>query len=335
MIKHRLLGSLLVASLWSGSSLAETVSVDLISPATCVPGGGRLAHCTVATRLLEGTDFKTAVPLRTVFQRVVSGNCSTRYPLEVTLTPEGNSSTRYIYISEAQTVVRGANQRLLTRIELKDSSSWTPYASFADSCRISLNIQWNQVDVDSAAQASAILSRLQADLATKVAHRDALSNLVEYSSAFSFMRTLSNSLLTELNNEMMLFLREQAKESGDTVFKATLPCECDPTIQDCSGALNDTEKIGLANLYFALGVLGDNSNYLRPDGTPMTLEEYIGASPGGGTARDIIAKLSLRTTPEVLAQYQAQLLVASALVKEAQDHLLLARQQLSAWIPLP
>lgn len=335
MSKPILVGTLLVSSLWSGSAFAETVFVDLISPATCTQGSGRLTRCAIQPQQLEGNPFKSVVPMRTVIQRNMSGNCSTQFPLEVSLTPVGEPTTRYVYISNPEVVIRGLDRKLLTLIDLKDSSPWTSTAAFADTCRISLNILWNQVDVDSTAQASAILQGLQDVLDAKVAHRDALAHLVEYSSAFNFMRALSLNLLTELNNDMMLFLREQAKATGDIIFKATLPCECNPATQDCSGALTDSEKIALANLYFSLGVLGDNSNYLRPDGTRMTLEEYLGSQPGGSAIRGLIEKLALRTTSEVLEQYKAQLAAASEAVKVAQDDLNLGKQQLAPWLTTP
>lgn len=318
MIRPTLLGTLLACSLGGGSAFASTTTVDVISPNRCTLGSGRLTRCAIPTQTLVGDIFDTAVPMRTVFNRVMTGNCSTQYPLEVTLTPKDEAGQKYVFISTPQHVVRGLTRQHLSSIELKDSSTWTQYAAFNETCRISLDIQWNQVDVDSTAQANAILQQLQDDANAKRAARDNLAYLVEYSAAFDFMQELSNLFFTALTTESMNDLRAQAKDAAPIIFKTTMGCD---------DALTDAERETLANFYFALGTLGDAGDYTNPDGTPKTLRDFLGAE-----AKPIIDKLAARSDAGAQAQYQADYQVAAQQYAAAEAKLNLGRTQLAPWL---
>ncbi|AGC48861.1 hypothetical protein MYSTI_07589 [Myxococcus stipitatus DSM 14675] len=308
----------LVTFAWGAPALAETSTVDLISPARCTQSGGRLTRCSIPTQTLDATPFTSAVPLRTTLRRVMSGNCSTQYPLEVTLTPPGNSGTRYTFMSTADVVLRDLDRALIPSLELRDSSSWTNVAAFNDTCRVSLSITWNEVDVSSTAQAQALLQSLQDDLDTKLAQRDHLASLVEYSAAFDFMKTLSNSFLVDLNNATAYALHVQAQEAAPVIFTAAM---------GCGGALTEAESVILTNFYFVLGSLGDPSKYHHPDGSPKTLEELVGPQ-----ALPVIQKLSQLSQAGAKEQYQAQYQVAAQEVTAAQAKVALANTQLAPWL---
>ncbi|WP_338863082.1 hypothetical protein [Myxococcus stipitatus] len=308
----------LAAFAWAAPALAETSSVDLISPARCTQSGGRLTRCAIPTQTLNATPFTSAVPLRTTVRRVMSGNCSTQYPLEVTLTPPGNAGTRYTFMSTAEVIVRDLDRALIPSMELRDSSSWTNVAAFNDTCRASLSITWNEVDVDSTAQAQAILQDLQNDLDAKVAQRDHLASLVEYSAAFDFMKTLANSFLVDLNNQTAYALHVQAQEAAPVIFTAAM---------GCNGALTDEESVILTNFYFVLGSLSDPTKYHHPDGSPKTLEELIGPQ-----ALPVIQKLSQLSQAGAKEQYQAQYQVAAQVAAAAQAKVALATTQLAPWL---
>ncbi|MBZ4398600.1 hypothetical protein OWM54_24350 [Myxococcus sp. MISCRS1] len=303
---------------WSAPALAETSVVDLISPSRCTLSGGRLTRCAIPTQTLNATPFTSAVPLRTTVRRVLTGNCSTQYPLEVTLTPPGNAGTRYTFLGTPELVLRDLDRELIASLELKDSSPWTNAAAFNETCRVSLNITWNEVDVDSAAQAQSILQGLQSTLATKVAQREHLASLVEYSAAFDYMKTLSNSFLVDLNNETAHALHAQALEAGPVIFQAAM---------GCGGVLTPEESITLTNFYFVLGSLGDPTKYHHPDGSPKTLEELIGPA-----ALPVIQKLSQLSAAGAKEQYQAQYLVAAQEAAAAQAQVDLATAQLAPWL---
>jgi hypothetical protein len=319
--KPTLFGALLVSTLWGGSAAADDTSVDLISPSTCVLGSGRLTQCTIAPRTLAATAFDTAVPMRTTVKRNLSGNCSTQYPLEVTLTPTGGTAVKYTYISAPEMVIRGLDRQSLTSIQLTDSSPWTRYAAVSDTCRISLQIDWNQVDVDSAEQANAILQNLQGDLNAKKATRDNLGYLVDYSSAFVFMGELSNLFYTTLSTQSMQALRERAIEVGPVIFKTAMGC--------ADGTLTQQERDALAEFYFVLPELGDPDDYTDPEtGEIKKLRDYLGEE-----ARPILDKLAARSTPAALAQYKLDYQVAAQHAADAETKLALAKAQLAPWLP--
>lgn len=318
--KPTLFGALLVSSLWGGSALADDTSVDLISPNTCTQTAGRLTQCTIAARTLGATAFDTAVPLRTVVKRNISGNCSTQYPLEVTLTPAGEPAVKYTYISTPEVILRGLDRKPLTSIQLTDSSPWTKYAAVADTCRISLQIDWNQVDVDSTEQANAIIQNLQNELNAKKAARDNLGYLVDYSSAFVFMGELSNLFYTTLTTQALQELRARALEAGPIIFKTAMGC--------ADGTLTQEERDLLAQFYFVLPELGNPDDYTDPvTGEIKKLRDYLGEE-----ARPILDKLAARSTPEALAQHKLDYQVAAQQAADAEAKLALARAQLAPWL---
>ena len=60
-------------------------TLDLISTSNCQLLNGRLRKCAIASRAFFPPDVAHAVPKRTVLTRVATGNCSTPYALEVTV----------------------------------------------------------------------------------------------------------------------------------------------------------------------------------------------------------------------------------------------------------
>ncbi|WP_224250072.1 hypothetical protein [Hyalangium gracile] len=317
--KSALCGVLLVSSLWTGSALANDTFIDIISPSTCVMNWGKLTQCSIAPKTLQALPFDTAVPMRTVIRRSMTGNCSTQYPLEVTLTPAGESGVKYPYISMPEVIIRGLDRQLLTSVQLADSSPWTRHVVLSDTCRISLQVQWNQVDVDTAEQAMAILQKLETDLATKKVQRDSLGYLVEFSSGFVFMRELANSFFTQLTTESIQALRAQAVAAGPIIFKTSMGCD--------DGTLTQVEKDLLAEFYFLLPTLGEAGDWTNPDGSPKTLLDFLGPE-----AKPIIDKLAARSTPEALAQYEADYQAAVQQVAHAEAKLAQARTQLAEWL---
>ncbi|WP_342378809.1 hypothetical protein NVS55_05345 [Myxococcus stipitatus] len=326
MPRQLLFGALLVSSLCGGAALAQTTVIDVISPARCTPTAGRLTRCSIPTQTLTGTDFMTAVPMRTVVQRTLSGNCSTQYPLEVMLTPVGGSATRYSFLSTPSIVLRGLDRQLLTSIELKDSSTWTSIASFADTCRVSLNIDWNQVDVDSSSQAQTLIQDLQADLAAKTLQRNNLEALLDFSTAYNFMGELSNRFYAELTTETMMDLRAKSMDSSNVLLKVAITCE-QPAGTPPELLLTDADRELLNQLFFNLGTLGGPGDYTHPDGSLKTVRDFL-----GDEAKVVIDKLAGRSTPAARAQYQAQYQAAALAVVAAQQKLDLARLQLAPWL---
>lgn len=325
-----LLGTLLVCSLSGGSALAEDAYVDLISPSTCTPNAGRLTQCTIAPRTLQGTPFETAVPMRTVVKRNMSGNCSTQYPLEVTFTPPGEPAVRYTYISQAETVIRGLNRPLLTSMEMTDTSPWTRYAAVNETCRISLDILWNQVDVDTAEQAQAILAPLETALATEQANLANLEALLDYSTLFDFTAAVFANFEQQLTNSTMQFLRAQANAASSVVMEFT--SNCNP--RDAQGNLIVTpqERVLLANYLYSLGTLGSNDDWKNPDGTPKTLADFFGEEDG---ARELFLKLSTRSDEGATEEYQTAVNQARGRVLAAQHKVNVAKAQLAQWLPAP
>jgi hypothetical protein len=145
-----------------GDGLASNLNVtkDLISPATCALISGRLRNCLFSTTRWTPPALPSAVPLRTTVTAQVSGNCSTPYPLEVTFRAPGLPDTPMQFLSNRSLRLRLPSGGSFTDLTVLDLSSWTGIASFDQTCRVSLQLAFNDLDVDTDNDAVAIIARL-------------------------------------------------------------------------------------------------------------------------------------------------------------------------------
>ena len=302
-----------------------TSQIDLISPAICKTLGTRLVRCAIPEQALVGTSIDTAVPLRTVFQINKTGNCSTQYPLEVTVTPSsasGGAPLKIPFLQGGSFALRAVDGGPIPTATLKDSSPWTANAALDKSCSVSASVNWNQVDVDTADQANAIIDKLERIATEKKTIRDQYDALVKQQKAYVFLKSVASNFHSELTNEEMQALRAAGADANVALVNAIVSCA--PT------DLSEADRMQLQVLHSKLYVLGDPSQWQLDDGGTRTLADFFGPE-----AQDILRTLdaiAARQQYGELAAYE-QLFHAAALEAAlAESRIVLARQQLAPFL---
>ena len=304
------------------------VTKDLISPANCALSASRLRNCVFPSVHWTPTTFPTAVPMRTTVLTQVSGNCSTQFPLEVTFQAPGMSDTAMPFLSNRSLKLRRTAGQEFSDITFIDLSPWTSTATFDQSCRVSLRITFNDIDADSNNDAVAILARLEHERAEDTRLRDRAVQLVAFANAFDFVQELLGAFHRELTNEQMRDLRQLSIDNADVM--AELIGECDVVRPDGTHFPTDEQRQGLTDLFLGLGTLGDPSVWNHPDGSPITIAEFLGPDQAQILASlNEIINATGGTNPAV---YAAEAAAASALVADVEARIALAQQQLAAWL---
>lgn len=304
------------------------VTKELISPVNCVLTSGRFRNCAFPVTHWTPTQFPTAVPLRTTIVPSISGNCSTQFPLEATFRAPGMSDTSVSFLAGRTQKLRRTGGKIFDDLTFIDLSPWTPTASFDQSCRAALQITFNEVDVDSQNDAVVIVTQLEQELTEKTRIRDRAVQLVEFANAFSFVRELLNAFHHELTNQQMHDLRQLALANADNM--ATLVSGCE--VIDATGNHFPTreQRQGLTELFLALGTLGDPGVWNHPDGSPITIAEFLGPEQVRILATlNAIVDATNGTSPAI---YAAEAQTASAAVADTTTRIALARQQLAGWL---
>jgi hypothetical protein len=303
---------------------ADTVTSGIISSSSCTTRLNRLVQCVVPPAKWTRTPFETAVPLRTEVTAQRTGNCSTAYPLEVTFQAASGDPVKVPYLSASTTMVRRRDGLAMDTVTMTDSSPWTKNASFDPTCNIKLALNFNVVDVDSAAQAAAIITSLEQDLANKISVREHANELVLFQKAYDFMSAVAKNFHTQLTNESMQALRSAADDSMDVLLDL---------ITSCDGSLAPADRKNLGRLMRFFPALGHPGDWKNPDGTLMTIADFVGAEQAAVLAT--VDAISAAHPSGPAAGYQLELDLAAKAVVEAQAKLDLAHTQLAAWIPIP
>lgn len=298
---------------------ALSSALPLISSTNCTLQNSRLVNCSITPQSMTFEPMETAVPLRTVVAAQLSGTCPTRWPLQVGLSADGEPSSDFAYYKGGQTYVRRINGGAIASLSVADSSAWTRYAVFDQSCNIALNFTPNQIDVDTKEQAQAIIAQLAADVQNKSIVVSRYSDLVLYSQAYQLMKSLATNFYNQLTNDQMQDLRNQAAAADPVLIKLAINCAADVT---------DGDRQNIIALHDALGVLGDSSAWLDPTtGKLKSINDFLGDK--SKAILDTVDKLSQRvgSTPD---DYQKGLTDAQAALVAAKAKLDLATHQLAS-----
>ncbi|WP_338869983.1 hypothetical protein [Myxococcus stipitatus] len=307
------------ALLLAGQAHAVDV-IDIISPGRCELRFNRLMNCQLTPRTFITPTTETAVPLRTSLRSVVTGNCSTQYPLEAKAEAAGAATVVIPYLRNTEVMLRGAGGAPVSTFVLSDNSTWTPSAVLDGTCNIKLEVRWNEVDVSNTAEAQAVLGAIDAELTAATNHASRMEELMLYQRAYSLMRSLADHFRVELSNETMQEMRAAALEAGPALESMILNC----------GDLSFEERLALLRLHGDLWVLGQPEDWQRPDGTVMTLEDHLGAD-----ATEVLARLNAiiarqtQNPPDYAQLYAA----AQGEVVRLQNKKVLALAQLDPWLP--
>lgn len=305
----------------AGTARAWTGKVDLISPNTCTLSNGRLFDCKIVSRTLSGALADTAVPLRTMVKVVKKGDCSTQYPLEVSLTANSEPAVKLYYLKTPEATLRGKAGRGISKVKVIDTSKWTKNLNVASSCRISLIIASAEPDVSSKADAQELLKDLEKKLDAKQAEAEYYKHLVQYRRAFTFLQTVAESFHGELTNELVQQLRSGAE--GALSSLSMLSSECDAEMDD-----GDRQNIML--LLMSLPQLGSAEDWVNPDGSTKSLADFIG--PEAQAVYLTVDKLAQETETASGSAYDEGLRKASEQASALEYQLALAKQQLAAWL---
>jgi hypothetical protein len=303
------------------SQQALSSAVDLISAKNCVLKDGFLQNCVIPAQTLTFTPFESAVPLRTMVSAQITGTCPTKYPLQVSLSPDGGPAVTFQYYRGGQIAVRGNGVIPIQNLALTDASAWTRKAAFDPSCGMSLQFAPNVVDVNSKADAQAIIDQLTSDLAGKRATADNYHALLLYSQAYQFLFAIANHFYDDWTGDAMEKLRADAKTAKPALAQLITNCQNTPQ-----------QRLDLLHLYTALGTLGDPGSWTTDAGVKMTLADVLG--PEDRKVLETIQQLTSQqggdggAPPDYDALYQA----AEKDAATAQHKLDLAKTQLAAWL---
>jgi hypothetical protein len=316
--KHEKIGS---------NSQAFTKTVDLISPATCVLKNNKLSNCAIKTQTFSGAAIETAVPLRTTIYRTVKGNCVIKnMDLAVKFTAASTPTVaayRYMTLSEAndQVVMRRKGGLPITSLTMTDVGLNTAVTMFPADCKVSLKIVTHELDVDTTEDAQQIIADLEADVQKKVELRESYEHLVQFSGAFTFLKAVADSFRIELTNETIQELRAKASSAVGSI--ALLSSTCDDMMTD-----EDRENMML--LMLGLPQLGAPEDWSNPDGSPKTLEEFMGADSAAiYQTVDKLVKANALSSGQTYENLYKQ---AALDAERARAKLELAKAQLADWL---
>jgi len=302
----------------TASPITSAAVVDLISPATCVLSNGKLRQCVIAPRTISLPVSDTAVPVRTVVRRVMSGNCSTPYPVAVAVRVDGDSETTMRFLSEPQIVLRRPDGARAVEVSLRDVTTWTPYLVVDGSCRVRLEVDSNEPDVETRQQAEAALARYDLAILNARERRRTYEALLAFQSAYTFTRALADSFHVELTNDTMQALRQAAIAAEPALANAAMGCG--------GGEPDET----LAELYISLVALGDPGTWLNPDGSTRTLAQFYGADASAVLAR--IEELTAQANPDLRTEYEEARAQAEVDLTTLEQQRSLAHVQLAPWL---
>jgi hypothetical protein len=310
----------------AGAQQNFPVTYDLISKERCVwrrpppeLSAGQLIECQIPTTSWKRPKMVTAIPLRTVLKVNREGDCSKPFPfsLEISTEVPGEMPYQLRFIENDKVIIRRRGGAPVEELKLFDSASfWTSKAAFYDSCNYSLNITFNEPDVDSKEQAQAIILNISDRLKKKAQEEQLYADLLLYSKAYLFLNDIVEIYWNQLTQERMQELRERSQTAIPLLQKMIL---------ELSVKLTDGELKLMNELYQSLRTMDDSTQWKKEDGSYMSLQEYLGNR--AETILQTVNKIS--ANQKSLEEYQRIYQQASMEKKAIEADLQLAMQQLS------
>lgn len=302
-------------------------SIDIISTNTCKHMSVYLQNCVISEKQLTTPYFDTAVPLRTTITRTISGDCSTYFPLALKIT-EDTFVCEYKFLQDASIILRRKDGNAIAKLLIEDryasclTADWcTKIVALPDTCQISIDVTFNIPDVDSKAEAQAIIDKIQKEITAKINERNSYGDLLLFSHAYFFFKSIADNFYGQLTNASMQDLRTLFKSNKDILKEI---------MTNVQGPYSQEQRILLFNLYLSLFTLGDAADWQNPDGTTKTIEQYLGADAINLMAS--IQEILTRLGNDPTAVYQAAYQKAAQEVEVLQAKLSLATLQLQEWL---
>ncbi len=125
----------------------NTLVLDIVSPSTCAVNAYAMGNCTVPTRKILAMGA-TVPPARiTKLSSIVTGNCSTQYPLALKVEIPDSAPVSFHYLSDKTFWVRAKGGEAVSSVTLSDEAPiWTRSAVLDKSCTIQLKVELNVAD---------------------------------------------------------------------------------------------------------------------------------------------------------------------------------------------
>ncbi len=303
------------------TSFVSVASLPLVGPETCqTDGAGYLVRCVIPDKTLTGTPFDSAVPVRTVFKRSLTGTCVANKNPRLSLQVTGELPVSWSFMATPQVILRRGERTPITAVSLHDELPAETFGIRMTGCRVTLDAVFNEPDVNSKAEAEALLASLEEDRDRKVALRDRLSQLHQLSSAVVFLKRVGEYFMTDLTSAQMNELRTAALSADDALVNLLL---------NCASGVSQDDRANLTQLHAQLWVLGEPSKWVNTDGTPKSLADFFGPD-----AQSILTSIQKATqnTSDAGSNLQAELQAASLDAERAIARVGQARQQLAAWL---
>ena len=208
-------------------------------------------------------------------------------------------------------------------------------AKFDGSCRVRLEIAFNEPDVNSKAEAGNIIAELEDDYTHKSDTCRWQSELVLYREAFLFLDSVANYFYTQLSNEQMQNLRDTLVASEELLADFTEQCYLDAW--SGSEDINENDCASLYGIVESMAVIGASADWKNEDGTSKTMEEYFG---GDSEVWNVIKRLRVLAQKasggELSEEENERLRQSTKEVCEETLHaeydLELAKNELSEWL---
>lgn len=302
-------------------SAVTAPALPIVSPDTCTHAEGRLYACAVAPTAFTAPSLDvSAVPLRTVLQRRRQGDCSSPMALSVQATADNLPPVSFHVTEDDHMALRHKDGTAVQVIALQDASSATRFASFNDSCRLGVDITWNEPDVDSTAEAQSLVAALEARATALDVELARLEELALLDPAYRLLRVVVDDFHAELTDATLLALRDAARSGSDPLAQL---------IASCGLGIPPASRAALVHLAAAVRLATDGADaWRRPDGSPKTLADLL-----GGRNVDTLRVLDDLLASKAAAPVDpAALLDAQRVCAAAHGAVSLARQQLASWL---
>ena len=215
---------------------------------------------------------------------------------------------------------KGAAAKL---IHFKDASPWTPYVAVDPSCRISLDVSFNEPDVDTKVQAQGVIAILDGEAAAARDEAEKDRQLLLLFGGYDFIHKLAESFHQELTNDLMQELRRAAAD-GNAALTQILSSNA------CTSALSPTDQDNLTRLIISLVAVGDPADWTNPDGTTKKLSDFFG--PAAAENQKSILEIEKNANFQLEEQYKAAYKAAGEKVVATQARLDEAKLTLQAWL---
>lgn len=299
-----------------------------------------LTNCKIPMHTLTVGNYESAVPLRTVIRGEAPYECrpyrygiacldqisEQNFCLKITFENNPDDVSYFYYLTDRIQTLRRADGGPITALTIEDRyydplhfepGEWyTFYGSFSTTCEVNLDVTLNEPDVNSKADAWNIVNAIDQVLLSKIQERDLYQQLVIFSSAYFFIRSILDNFYIQLSNDTIQNLRGLFLANKD-VLKAI--------ILDLGGPYTQDQRLLLFDLYLSMFSLGDPADWKNPDGSTKTIEQYLGSD-----ASDLFN--AINSIGNKINEYNTAYQIAAQEVEGLQNKLELAKIQLAGWL---